>query len=197
MSEKCEVTLVTCRQELLDNLTGQEVLLCTSFDTVDRDLLEAGQSLRAVVTVSAGYNHVETEVLASRGVKLANTSGVLTDSVAEIGLALILATLRQTVAKVSDSVVEFRVDQFTSFQANQVSRGEWSASTNLFTDLGESLVGKTVGFIGLGRIGLAVAERLLPFKINPKIFYCNRTENIQAAKYYSTVLKRNSSDGEF
>ena len=82
-------------------------------------------------------------------------------------------------------------------QANQVSRGDWSSSTNLFTDLGESLVGKTVGFIGLGRIGLAVAERLLPFKINPKIFYCNRTENIQAAKYYSTVLKRNSFDGEF
>ena len=103
------MSLVTCRQELLDNLTGQEVLLCTSFDTVDRDLLEAGESLRAVVTVSAGYNHVETEVLASRGVRLANTPGVLTDSVAEIGLALILATLRQTVAKVSDSVVKFGV----------------------------------------------------------------------------------------
>ena len=197
LCERCEVRKVTSRPELLASLTGQSVLLCTSFDRVDREMVEAGQSLRAVVTVSAGYNHVETEVLASRGVRLANTPGVLTDSVAEIGLALILATLRQTVAKVSDSVVKFRVDQFTSFQANQVSRGEWSASTNLFTDLGESLVGKTVGFIGLGRIGLAVAERLLPFKINPKIFYCNRTENIQAAKYYSTVLKRNSFDGEF
>ena len=65
-----------------------------------------------------------------------------------------------------------------------MSRGEWSATTNLFTDLGESLVGKTVGFIGLGRIGLAVAERLLPFKINPNIYYNNRTENIEATKYY-------------
>ena len=77
------------------------MLLCTSFDTVDRELVEAGQALSAVVTVSAGYNHVDTETLRGRGVRLANTPAVLTDSVAEVGVALILATLRQTVAKVS------------------------------------------------------------------------------------------------
>ena len=77
------------------------MLLCTSFDTVDRELVEAGQALSAVVTVSAGYNHVDTEILSRRGVGLANTPAVLTDSVAEVGVALILATLRQTVAKVS------------------------------------------------------------------------------------------------
>ena len=55
----------------------------------------------AVVTVSAGYNHVDTQILSRRGVRLANTPAVLTDSVAEVGVALILATLRQTVAKVS------------------------------------------------------------------------------------------------
>ena len=65
-----------------------------------------------------------------------------------------------------------------------MSRGDWSSSTNLFTDLGESLVGKTVGFLGLGRIGLALAQRLLPFKINPTVYYCNRTENTEATKYY-------------
>ena len=107
LSESCELTLVTSRQDLLDNLTGQQVLLCTSFDRVDTDLLEAGESLRAVVTVSAGYNHVDTEVLVSRGVRLANTPGVLTDSVAEVGVALILATLRQTVVKVSVRATKF------------------------------------------------------------------------------------------
>ena len=80
------------------------MLLCTSFDTVDRQLVEAGQALMAVVTVSAGYNHVDTETLRERGVGLANTPAVLTDSVAEVGVALILATLRQTVAKVSADV---------------------------------------------------------------------------------------------
>ena len=90
---------------------------------------------------------------------------MLTDSVAEVGVALILATLRQTVS-----------------QANLVSRGQWSPSTDLFTNLGQSLLGKTVGFIGLGRIGLAIALRLIPFKINPKIYYSNRRDNAEAAR---------------
>ena len=94
-----------------------------------------------------------------------NTPGVLTDSVAEVGVALILATLRQTVGR-----------------ANQVSRGQWSPSTDLFTDLGQSLLDKKVGFIGLGRIGLAIALRLIPFKINPRVYYYNRSDNTEAAR---------------
>ena len=90
---------------------------------------------------------------------------MLTDSVAEVGVALILATLRQTVS-----------------QANLVSRGQWSPSTDLFTNLGQSLLGKTVGFIGLGRIGLAIALRLIPFKINPRVYYSNRRDNTEAAR---------------
>merc|ERR1711936_119215 len=81
LSERCEVTLASSREELLERISGQQVLLCTSFDTVDRELVEAGQALSAVVTVSAGYNHVDTEILRRRGVGLANTPAVLTDSV--------------------------------------------------------------------------------------------------------------------
>ena len=61
---------VTNRPDLLASLPGQSVLLCTSFDQVDRELLEAGGDLVAVVTVSAGFNHVDTEVLRLRGVRL-------------------------------------------------------------------------------------------------------------------------------
>ena len=84
---------------------------------------------------------------------------------AEVGVALILATLRQTVSR-----------------AAQVRRGQWSPSTDLFSDLGQSLLGKTVGFIGLGRIGLAIALRLIPFKINPRVYYSNRRDNTEAAR---------------
>ena len=84
---------------------------------------------------------------------------------AEVGVALILASLRQTVSR-----------------ANQVRSGQWTASTELFSELGQSLLGLTVGFIGLGRIGLAIALRLIPFKINPTVYYSNRRENTEAAR---------------
>ena len=81
-------------------------------------------------------------------------------------MALILATLRQTVS-----------------QANQVRSGQWRASTELFSNLGQSLLGQTIGIIGLGRIGLAIALRLIPFKINPTVYYSNRRDNTEAARY--------------
>ena len=70
LEECCEVKQVNTRQDLLANLPGQSVLLCTSFDQVDGELLEAGADLVAVVTVSAGYNHVNTDLLRTRGVRL-------------------------------------------------------------------------------------------------------------------------------
>ena len=70
LCESCQVRLVSSRPELLAELPGQSVLLCTSFDQVDGELLEAGQDLQAVVTVSAGFNHVATDLLRLRGVRL-------------------------------------------------------------------------------------------------------------------------------
>ena len=100
---------------------------------------------------------------------------MLTDSVAEVGVALILASLRQTVSR-----------------ANQVRSGQWTASTELFSELGQSLLGQTVGFIGLGRIGLAIALRLIPFKINPTVYYSNRTDNTEAARYEGAEASHSS-----
>ena len=70
LAQCCQVSQVSTRADLLADLHGQAVLLCTSFDQVDEDLLEAGPDLVAVVTVSAGYNHVKTDLLRSRGVRL-------------------------------------------------------------------------------------------------------------------------------
>ena len=104
------------RDELLKQIPNHDVLLCTSFDKVDSELLdEAGESLRCVASVSAGYNHVDTSQLASRGIVLGNTPDVLTDSVAEIGVVLVLDCLRNVVK-----------------EANKVSGGKWTPSTELF-----------------------------------------------------------------
>ena len=104
------------RDELLQQIPDHDVLLCTSFDKVDSELLQtAGDCLRSVVSVSAGYNHVDMSALASRGIVLGNTPDVLTDSVAEIGVVLVLDCLRNVVK-----------------EAIKVSEGKWTPSTELF-----------------------------------------------------------------
>ena len=113
--------------------------------------------------MSAGYNHIDIAEARARNIALGHTPDVLTDSVAEINIALVLSCLRGIVTA-----------------ANSVTSGKWEEGDkqekNLFQGLGESLVGKTVGFLGLGRIGLATAKRLIPFKIGT-VYYSNRSES--------------------
>ena len=116
LTPSCEVTQALVVDQVTSSISGHEVLLCSSFLRVDSDLLDAaGPDLRAVVTVSAGYNHVDTEELRRRGVLLANSQGALEDSVAEIGVSLVLDCLRRV-----------RVE------AEKVRQGQWFQTENLF-----------------------------------------------------------------
>ena len=115
--------------------------------------------------MSAGFNHIDVAEAKSRKITLGHTPDVLTDSVAEINVSLVLTCLRNIVPA-----------------ANSVTGGGWEKQEkNLFRGLGDSLVGKTVGVVGLGRIGLATVERLLPFKIGT-VYYCNRGESRLASQ---------------
>ena len=110
LTEALDLTLTSAA------IRGHQILLCSSFLKVDRDLLEAaGPDLKAVITVSAGYNHVDTEELSRRGIVLANTQGALDDSVAEVGVSLVLDCLRRVRA-----------------EADRVRRGQWVKTENLF-----------------------------------------------------------------
>ena len=112
----CDVTQAPEADQVTSIIRGHDVLLCSSFLKVNSDLLEAaGPGLRAVVTISAGYNHVDTEELSRRGILLANTQGALEDSVAEIGVSLILDCLRGV-----------------RIEADKVRRGQWVRTENLF-----------------------------------------------------------------
>jgi len=130
-------------------------------------MLEGAGRLKALSTISVGYDNFDVADLTRRGIVLAHTPDVLTESTADTVFSLILASARR--------VVEL---------ADWVKAGEWKASIGpqLF---GVDVQGKTLGIVGLGRIGGAVARRAA-LGFNMKVLYTNRSANAEAEQRYGT-----------
>jgi lactate dehydrogenase-like 2-hydroxyacid dehydrogenase len=134
------------RATLLEQIAGVAGLYCLLTERVDAELLAAaGDTLRVVSTMSVGYDHVDVAACRARHVLIGNTPGVLTDTTADLTLALLLAAAR-------------RVTEATA----AVKSGEWGVWKPEWL-LGRDLYGSTVGIVGLGRIGAAVGRRLQGF----------------------------------
>jgi len=133
------------RAELLTRVRGVSALWVQLSDRVDAELLDAaGVGLQVVATYSVGTDHIDVAAARARGVRVAHTPDVLTDATADLALALMLASTRR--------LPEGRA---------LINHG-WDgwAATQL---LGMSLRGRTLGVIGFGRIGAAVAARAHAF----------------------------------
>ena len=134
------------RGTLLAWAQGVDGIYCLLTERIDAELLDAaGPQLKVVSTMSVGYDHVDAPALRARGVLLGNTPGVLTETTADLALALLLATAR-------------RLPEGWS----AVKEGAWGPWQPLWMT-GRDLYGSTVGIVGLGRIGAAVGRRLLGF----------------------------------
>lgn len=144
------------REELLKALPGQDGLLPMLVDKIDAELLDAGAgSLRMVANYAVGFNNIDLDAATRRGVAVSNTPEVLTDSTADLALALMLAVARRMV----EADVLTRPGHFPG----------WGPMFMLGTDVHH----KTLGIIGLGRIGRAVARRGQGFDM--KVLYHQRT----------------------
>lgn len=135
------------RSELLSDVRGATALVCLLTDRVDAELLDAaGPSLRVVANMAVGHDNIDVAACAARGITVTNTPGVLDEATADLAFALLLATSRRVV----------EADAF-------VRSGEpWSWRPDLFVGLDVSS-GATLGIVGLGRIGLAMARRARAF----------------------------------
>ncbi|KAF8929077.1 D-isomer specific 2-hydroxyacid dehydrogenase [Dissophora ornata] len=141
------------RPEFLKMAKGADGILCLLTDKIDAEVLDAaGPQLKVVSTMSVGYDHVNVPDLEARKVALGITPGVLTEATADTTLLLVLAAARRLREGV-DAVIE----------------GKWGTWSPTWL-LGSQLTDKTVGIVGLGRIGVAVAKRLRAFGIG-KILY--------------------------
>ncbi len=134
--------------ELRAGVAGAEGLLCVLTDRVDGGLIEAAPGLRVISTVSVGVDHIDLEAARARGIAVGNTPGVLTETTAELAFALMLAATRRL----------GEADRF-------VRGGAWSPARPWAPDmlLGRDLAGATLGIVGLGAIGEAVAVRAKAF----------------------------------
>jgi gluconate 2-dehydrogenase len=128
-------------------------------------MLEGATRLKALSTISVGFDNFDVPDLTRRGVVLAHTPDVLTESTADTVFSLILATARR--------VVEL---------ADWVKAGQWQGSVGP-AQFGVEVQGKTLGIVGLGRIGGAVARRAA-LGFNMKVLYTNRSPNPQAEQAY-------------
>src|ERR1700754_518013 len=128
-------------------------------------MIDGASRLKALSTISVGYDAFDVADLTRRGIVLAHTPDVLTESTADTVFALMLAAARR--------VVEL---------AGWVKAGEWKASIGP-QHFGVDVQGKTLGIVGLGRIGGAVARRAaLGFNMN--VLYTNRSANPEAERQY-------------
>jgi glyoxylate reductase len=116
-------------------------LLTLVTDRVDAALLDAAPGLRAIANMAVGTDNIDLEAAAARGIPVGNTPDVLTDATADIAFALLLALARKIVPG-----------------AAKVRSGEWR-TWEPAGDLGADLAGATLGIVGWGRIGQAVARR--------------------------------------
>jgi glyoxylate reductase len=150
------------RQSFLRRVADKEGLLCTITDRIDAELLDGAPALKVIANYGVGFEHIDLAGATRRGIPVTNTPGVLTDATADLAFALILATARRIAA--GDRRV--REGKFTY----------WGPL--LF--LGQEVSGKTLGLIGLGRIGQAVAQRARGFGM--RVLYHSRTRLAPAAE---------------
>ena len=139
------------RSELMARIRGKDGLICHILSTVDDELLAAVPTLKVVANVAVGYNNIDVAAARHRGVVVTNTPDVLTETTADFAWALLMAAARRVA----------EADRFV--RSGRWDRWQWDLLW------GADIHGKTLGVVGFGRIGRAVARRALGF--NMRVLY--------------------------
>jgi glyoxylate reductase len=150
------------RERLIQEVASADGLLCLLTDNIDAGVLEAAPRLRVVSTMAVGYDHIDVAAATARSIALTNTPGVLTETTADFAFALLLAAARR--------VVEGE---------RAVREGRWTTWSPTFL-LGQDVGGATLGIVGLGAIGEAVARRARGFGM--RVLYYSRSRRPDAER---------------
>ncbi|TSD02165.1 MAG: D-isomer specific 2-hydroxyacid dehydrogenase [Parcubacteria group bacterium Athens0714_24] len=163
---------VLTKEELISNLKAKpyDAVLCLLTDKIDAEVFDAVPTAKIFANYAVGIDNIDLKAAAERGITITNTPGVLTESVAEQAIALLFAIARRVV------------------EADQFMRDGKYVGWQPMLFLGNDLVGKTLGLVGLGRIGAAVAKRMHD-GFEMKIIYYDLKRNEELEKQYHLEYK--------
>lgn len=168
------------KEQLIEKCEGKDALVCTIVDKIDEEFFKNCAGIKAVANVAVGYDNIDVSAAEKRGVVIFNTPGVLTETTADLAFGLMLACAR----RIPESEQFLRQDKWKRFSLDLL--------------LGVDVHHKTLGIVGLGRIGQAVAARARGFSM--KVLYTQRTrvseelENELQATHVSMEELLSSSD---
>lgn len=147
---------VLSKSELVEGIQGKDALICNLTDSVDGEVVNSHHQLKVIANFAVGFNNIDVKMATERNIWVTNTPGVLTESTADMAWSLMLAASRRIIEG----------DQMIRAQA-------WNGWAPMQL-LGCDISGSTLGIVGLGRIGMAVARRAMGFHM--KVNYWNRTK---------------------
>ena len=147
------------RDVLLKEIEEVDGLICLLTEKIDEEVLDQARQLKVISNIAVGYNNIDIQAAAEKGIIVTNTPGVLTETTADLSFALLMAAAR-------------RVVEGSDF----LRSGEWGA-WSLMQMTGQDIYGANLGIIGMGRIGEALVKRAKGFDMN--VLYYNRTRKLE------------------
>jgi len=161
LQKKYELTVHTGvipmpKKLLFQKIKDVDGLICFPYDVIDRNVIESARSLAVISTYSVGYDHIDVSAAKERNIKIGYTPNVLTNATADLTIGLMLDVMRRITE--GDRLIR---------------AGAWSEIFGPHDYTGIDLEGKTLGILGMGRIGQVVAKRARAFGLN--IIYHSRT----------------------
>ena len=147
------------KEEIKLGIIDCDILLCLLSDTIDSDIISCNPNLKGIVNYAVGFNNIDVKCATRLNIPVTNTPGVLTETTADMAWALMFSVARRIVES----------DKFT----REGKFKGWAPKLLL----GADIYGKTLGIIGAGRIGIAVAKRTLGF--NMKVLYSDNNSEIE------------------
>ena len=155
--EYCDVELYrsgeeSTTEEIISRIGDKDGLICLVADTIGKEVIAAAPRLKVISTASVGFEHIDVEEATRRGIYVGYTPGVLTEATADLAFALLLGAAR-------------RISEAERF----LRAGKWKVAWSPTAFLGASVHGRTLGVIGLGRIGRAMVKRAKGFDM--KVLY--------------------------